>query len=592
MHTTHFFYLMNRLQSFFALFVICICSYADADDNINMRITTIYEALSEKGVFSEEDYNFLNHIPEVTLINSPDSTKYQYHYLIGSWLDYSDGDIDEKTYHIGQAIKLIETNTNVLTYGVFDIEYLWLSNALASCFDEKKKYQKAISQYERTLVRGERMLEDPSNKNLRRVKSDCLCALGRLYLNAGYEREGIKCLEDAFLLTNVDYKPGATETYIPLFIIANYFLDKKDYIKSIEEWKKLISFFSSQNATNTKDNAQMYYFLGNAYYKNKNYQQAISAYLKGVALYKDLGLTKEDVENLYGNLLCTYAECGDIEGLKGILDEYQLLLFSLNKQTDFYKRMWAISTVLLSEKRNVIRDRIMQGFALLDHFQQVDILMDIADEELKESPEQTIIAAQQAIDILNTNGYTSQVAGWMFQLTTAKSLALQKQHKYEQAVLEAQKSLEYLEKCSSASEGNKQEVISRIANLYYDAANYEKVIEMTDILIPLTVNLYGKKSQQYLSDKTLLGIAYIHVGENKKAINIFKDLSSLILSTEGEQNMQYAICLHNLGRAYMLQGNKEKAIETFEKSKDIQMNINYTVDPKTNQYLNELGIYE
>lgn len=64
---------MNRLQSFFALFVICICSYADADDNINMRITTIYEALSEKGVFSEEDYKFLNYIPEITLINSPDS---------------------------------------------------------------------------------------------------------------------------------------------------------------------------------------------------------------------------------------------------------------------------------------------------------------------------------------------------------------------------------------------------------------------------------------------------------------------------------------------------------------------------------------
>ena len=592
MHTTHFYYPMNRLQLLFAIFVICICSYAKADNNINRRISTIYEALSEKGEFSEEDYNFLCQIPEVILTNSSSTIKYQYHYLIGSWLDNSDGDIDEKAYHIDQAIKLIETNTNVLTYGVFDIEYLWLSNVLASCFEEKKKYQKAISQYERTLVRGERMLEDPSNKNLRGLKSDCLCALGRLYLNAGYERDGIKCLEDAFLLNNVDYEPGATETYISLFILANYYFDKKDYIRSIEEWKKLISFFASQNAINTKDNAQMYYFLGNAYYKNKDYQQAISAYLKGVSLYKDLGLTKEDVESIYGNLLCAYAECGDIEGLKGLLDEYQLLLFSLNKQTDFYKQMWAISKVLLSGKQNDIRDRIMQGFAQLDYFQQVDILMDIVGEKLNESPEQAIKAAQQAIDIINSHGYTNQVAGWMFQLTTAKSLALQKQHKYELAVLEAQKSLEYLEKCSSVSEENKQEVISRIANLYYDTANYERVIKITDVLIPLTVNLYGKKSQQYISDKTLLGISYIHVGENKKAINIFKDLSSLILSTEGEQNMQYAICLHNLGRAYMLQGNKDKAIETFEKSKDIQMNINYTVDPKTNQYLNELGIYE
>lgn len=587
------FYPMSRLQSIIILFVTCICSYAHADDNINRRIYSVYTALSEKGDFSESDYNFIKQIPEATLINCPDSTMYQYHYLIGSWLDYSDGDIDERTYHISQALRLIETKKDVLTYGIFDIEYLWLSKALAACFEEKKDYPNAISQYERTLVRGERVLENGSNKNLRGAKSDCLCALGRLYLKAGYEREGIKCLEDAFVLSNVDYEPGATETYFPQFVLAtHYLIDKKDYAKSIEEWNKLISFFASKNATNTKDNAQMYYFLGNAYNKNKDYQQAVSTYLKGIALYKEIEAIPEDVEKLYGNLLCTYAECGDIEGLKRSLDEYQQLLFSQNKQADFYKQMCRISSLLPSEKQKDIRDRIMQGFSQLNPIQQVNLLMDLAYEKLNESPEQTIKIAQQALEILNTNGYTEQAAGWMFQLITAKSLAFQKQRNFEQAVCEAQRSLEYLDKCNDATDGNRHDVLFRIANLYNEVANYDKVIESADRLISLTINLYGEKSRQYISSKTLLGIAYMYIGETKKAIDIFKDLSSLILSIEGEQSMQYAICLHNLGRAYMLQGNKDKAAEILTESKNLQMAVSYAIDPKTNQYLNELGIYE
>lgn len=587
------FYPMSRLQSIIVLFVACICSYAHADDNINRRIYAVYTALSETGDFSESDYNFLKQISEATLINCPDSTIYQYHYLIGSWLDFSDGDIDERTYHISQALRLIETKKDVLEYGIFDIEYLWLSKALARYFEEKKDYHKAISQYERTLVRGEMVLGNGSNKNLRGAKSDCLCALGRLYLKAGYEREGIKCLEDAFVLSNVDYEPGATETYFPQFVLAtHYLIDKKDYRKSIEEWNKLIMFFASKNATNTKENAHMYYFLGNAYSKNKEYQQAVSTYLKGISLYKEIGETSDDVEKLYGNLLCTYAVCGDIEGLKSSLDEYQQLLSSQNKQADFYKQMYSILSLLPSEKQKDIRDRIMQGFSQLNPTQQVNLLMDVAYEKIIECPEQAITAAQQAIDILSANGYVNQAAGWMFQLTTAKSLALQNQRDFEQAVCEAQKSLEYLNKCANASDKNKEEVISRIANLYSEVANYGKVIETTERLIPLTINLHGEKSREYISSKTLLGIASMYIGETKKAIDIFKDLSSIILSMEGKQSRQYAICLHNLGRAYMLQGNKDKAIELLIESKNLQMAVSYAIDPKTNQYLNELGIYE
>ena len=42
----------------------------------------------------------------------------------------------------------------------------------------------------------------------------------------------------------------------------------------------------------------------------------------------------------------------------------------------------------------------------------------------------------------------------------------------------------------------------------------------------------------------------------------------------------------------MLKGDNKKAIAYLEKAKALQLSIEGTIDDKTNQYLNELGIYE
>lgn len=81
-------------------------------------------------------------------------------------------------------------------------------------------------------------------------------------------------------------------------------------------------------------------------------------------------------------------------------------------------------------------------------------------------------------------------------------------------------------------------------------------------------------------------------GKYKKAINIFKELSDLILQIDGEKSINFATNLHNLGRAYMLKGENKNAITYLEEAKSLQLDIEGTVNNKTNQYLNELGLYE
>ena len=90
----------------------------------------------------------------------------------------------------------------------------------------------------------------------------------------------------------------------------------------------------------------------------------------------------------------------------------------------------------------------------------------------------------------------------------------------------------------------------------------------------------------------MMGISLRYNGKCQKAINTFKELSELIQQIDDEKSINFATNLHNIGRAYMLKGEKQNAIAYLEKAKSLQLNIEGVINNKTNQYLNELGIYE
>lgn len=178
------------------------------NDDICRRISLIYNGLSKEGVFTQNDFAFLGGLQEMDLAESPDSIKYQYHYLFGSWLDAYDGDLTQRIFHVSAAVRLVETSQSALKGSIFDIEYLWLLQALASYYKEQGSLDKAIFQYERTLLRGRMIDKDLPNKNLRRVKSNCLLSLGDLYGKKGFDREAIECYKQAFEISKIDYEPN------------------------------------------------------------------------------------------------------------------------------------------------------------------------------------------------------------------------------------------------------------------------------------------------------------------------------------------------------------------------------------------------
>lgn len=371
------------------------------NDDICRRISLIYNGLSKEGVFTQEDFAFLGGLQEMDLAESPDSTKYQYHYLFGSWLDAYDGDLTQRIFHVSAAVKLVETSKSVLEYSIFDIEYLWLLQALARYYEEQDFVDDAIVQYERTLLRGRMIDKDLPNKNLRRVKSNCLQSLGDLYGKKGFERETIACYKQAFEVSKIDYEPntGDVEGYFPLWSFANYYYTKNNYSKAVDIWNELIHFFEAANAEQTLEYADAFYQIGAAYEKQRQYNLAIKSYRKSIETYKNVGNIEESLK-AYGNLFCIYAEMGNMEGFNEIKTFFYDYYLENQQTPEYYKTLWAASTLLPAQELNVVKEDLMAAFSQLELSQQVRLLTKFANDDLQSDPNQAIAFCNQALELI------------------------------------------------------------------------------------------------------------------------------------------------------------------------------------------------
>lgn len=575
-----------------AVFLFLWSSNLYAQRAIDNEITLIYHNLGYKNQFTEHDFNFLQSLREPDLLQMPDSVIYQYHYLIGSWLEFNNGDLQKRIYHIGKALHLVETRQIFpLGIGIIDIEYLWLCSAMANCFKELGDLDKAILQYERTLVRGERLLDKESNVNLRGTKAECISSLGELYAKKGYKREAVNCFEKAFEISSIDYVTKATDKYFPLWRLAIFYEEEKDYAKSILSWKRLIQFFEEHNASLTEENANSYYFLANTYREAKDIDSAIISYKQAIKTYKYINADFEEIEPSYGNLLCAYAEIGNLEGFKEIKSTLRDYYYSQNKEEKYYYSLWAATTLLSTENAKQFMNELLDNFSKLDISKQVDILKRLAAESLDKEQDNCILYCNKGIELIN-NEIKGNAPAWLYILYQTRSLAYQKQNNFKSAVNDALCALDYFNKCNDATNTTRQQLLFRIMNLHLENKDYVKVMELEKDLIPLTKDIYGEKSHEYVSTLTMIGISLMYNGKCQKAINTFKELSELIQQIDDEKSINFATNLHNIGRAYMLKGEKQNAIAYLEKAKSLQLNIEGVINNKTNQYLNELGIYE
>ena len=92
---------------------------------------------------------------------------------------------------------------------------------------------------------------------------------------------------------------------------------------------------------------------------------------------------------------------------------------------------------------------------------------------------------------------------------------------------------------------------------------------------------------------------YAQICNNLSVLQMKKDLldeasknntiaERLFLKHYGRQSDNYATALHNKGRILMLQGKHKQALKYLLESKQLQMEINGSVYPNTDKYIQEL----
>ena len=78
-------------------------------------------------------------------------------------------------------------------------------------------------------------------------------------------------------------------------------------------------------------------------------------------------------------------------------------------------------------------------------------------------------------------------------------------------------------------------------------------------------------------------------GNYSEAKTYLSEACNIFLKTAGKQSIEYEIALHNMGRLEMLSGNRKKAFKLLQKSKELQLQYQKSVNPKTEQYLQDLA---
>lgn len=558
--------------------------------SLDSEISVIYEKLAQ-GDFQASDRNFIRGITVNDIRESPDSIKYRYYYMMAGILNDEGADADSKITSLINALEIAESSRESGLLGIYDIEYIWVSNALAECYEEKGDVNRAIYQYERSLVRGSQLLDTESNENLRRAKADILCNLGELYAQRGFEREAVACFNDAFRLSAFDYvgNVGDTEGYFPLWSLGQYMNRLGKFDAAVEAYDRIIELFQSKNAVGSAEYLDILFFRGVSLSKSGKKIESIATYQKAIEIYDSLKVKGYDPAGIYGNLLCEYASAGDMESFIDLKDKYRSYLVQAGREKEFPAQLWAASTFLTDDNFQLIKDDLLNSSSNLDSILQVRLLLRMAYNALNNEPEVALRYCKAVESLLSAFGGNAEQAGLRYDLASLSAQAYASLNRHYESIKHYEIALGILPLLKNENPKQMEAQLSfGLCSSLLEIKDYDRLIREETRLLPLVETLYGTSSNGYIQSLNTLGIAQLYGGKTRDAVRTFQHCLDLTATNIGSDNEMYSAFLHNIGRAYMLNGEKSKALDYLQKSKDLSFELTGTIDPKTVEYLKEL----
>lgn len=370
--------------------------------------------------------------------------------------------------------------------------------------------------------------------------------------------------------------------------LANVYLKKGEYEKSIEEYKTALSITKSLEAHN-RDNLSLVIIhngLGNAYLRKGLNRAAIEDYLQALKILKSLDFSEKNISimvNVTNNLSVAYIAEGTfdkaIESLISVLELYKQIYYTRPNHPDIasnyvslgitYNKKGEYKKAL--EHLNTALDIFKISFsATPNHPSIADIFMHSGDAYIQSNEyDRAIEYFNKALNIYKiayaTNINHSDIAGCYNVLGNVYI----KKGEYEKAIEYFNMTAE-IYKVSYACNPYHQNiaiVYNSLGNAFGKLGYHTKEIEHLEIALNIykTTHSSNLNHQDILMIYNNLGNAYFFIGEDTKAEEFYNKAKGYFSSEVQQDPSQQSIgSIHNnLGSIHLNAGRYQEALKCY-----------------------------
>lgn len=548
--------------------------------NLNDRILEI-------GNYIETDINkattVLNEVKPKVLAASPDTIKFLYHYYSAAVDDLQGKTSDKKVEHLKEAKKIRETSL-----GIYDPTYLEIIWAIGNEYEERDSIETAIGYYQEGIVKGQYFMAN-KNEIAMHWYGNLLSSLGGLY-ESKYPENIVKNLYlSSFDLIKEQYISGESFSYFPIWRLSQYYRKRKEYDKSIQYVDSVLSHIEkNEGSIFNKSYSNQLCFKGNILVDYNKINDAVKIFETAIMINDTLNNKyAPDLSTLYGNYILALTQNKEFSKIESFIPFLKNFAINNNDKMFYMNTLYTICKTLISlqeyNEALYYNSLIYKNFNFLSKNEERQVINNQKDDILfLIENEKKIIELE---NLINPNdSATFEECSLIFELGKRYNIKGEK----EKAISYFNKTIDGLRSLRKSNTELYAYSLNNITGIYLDMNMYDKALPYAVETMNHSKIIFGEVSDEYITSCNYLCVIYIYLKKYDEGFKYAEIAINKSSEKNGTNNITYAVTIHNLGRLYQLTGNIDKAKSLLEESKRIQLSLNGSVTPKTEQYLKEI----
>ena len=573
------------------VFITCFVASFAQQSSLGNQLKYFHDAYwSQENFDMSPVESYLKTISERDIEDASDSTKYYYHYWMGS-ICANQEKVDLEREHLKKAIAIRENSV-----GILDPEYIELLWELGS-ISEEIDVDKSIAYYQKALVIGQTILYHKdvppyNNSFMQNTYGMVLGDLARMYEKKNWKDRVAGLYESAFSFRSQFYDKDDASCYVDMYGLAGYYRERKEYDKAVETMQKVVNYINNNGGYGTNSYVNASFMLASAMSQNNQHREAENLYRRTIELTKDsLGTTNKNLQLLYGNYCVELANNDSFEELNNILPEAYHYYLQSDSLPTYINLLFTLSNNLCNknayEKAETYNDSLFNYTSYMPYFAKEMLYSQKTRIELgKNNVAEAIQWKQREIEIERSMGISDKV----YYLSALSELATLNSYNgdIDKALDIYKQVIDGIHNENLEEQNLYEQCIMFVCNLYQIQ---EKANQQEDFLSSQKKIMEGKtlnESRIYAQICNNLSVLQMKKNILDEASKNNTIAERLFLKHYGAQSDNYATALHNKGRILMLQGKNKQALKFLQESKQLQMEINGNVYPNTDKYIQEL----